>query len=260
MQPWISIATYNERENISSLLTAIHKHLSACHVIVVDDNSPDGTGDLLDTLSQADPRVHVLHRAGKLGFASAHRAGMQYAIEHGAEVVLTMDADFSHDPAVLPALVQCIEEGADVAIGSRYVRGGGTRNWPWHRQMLSKGSNLMTRLLLGLRPHDCTGGFRAYRTSLLQRLRLDLCESEGYSFQEESLLLCALAGARMAETPIIFEDRRAGSSKISRKVILEAITLLFQLAGRRLFQRQALLDKYIITNPSSLPGPGGTQA
>jgi dolichol-phosphate mannosyltransferase len=258
MQPWISIATYNERENIEALLAGIHSHLPEGHVIVVDDNSPDGTGDLVEARSQVEPRVHVLHRAGKLGFASAHRAGMGYALEHGADVVLTMDADFSHDPAVLPALVGCVADGADLAIGSRYIPGGGTRNWPWHRQALSRGSNAMTRLLLGLRAHDCTGGFRAYKASLLRRIRLDQCESDGYSFQEESLLLCALAGARIAETPIIFEDRRAGSSKISRKVILEAVTLLFQLAWQRIFCRQALMHKYITDAPSSQQG--GTPA
>lgn len=255
MTPWISIATYNERENIEALLVEIHKHLPEGHVIVVDDNSPDGTGELLDALSQQDPRIHVLHRTGKLGYASAHRAGMKYAMEHGADLVLTMDADFSHAPAVLPALVQCIREGADLAIGSRYIPGGGTRNWPWHRRLLSRGSNALARLLLALRVRDCTGGYRAYRTSLLQRIRLDQFESDGYSFLEESLLLCALAGARIAETPIVFEERRAGKSKISRKVIFEAITLLFQLAWRRLFCRKALMDKYLIATP--LPNQGG---
>lgn len=254
MTPWISIATYNERENIEALLTDIHQHLPESHVIVVDDNSPDGTGDLLDARSQTDLHIHVLHRSGKLGYASAHRAGMRYAIEHGADVVLTMDADFSHDPAVLPALVACIAEGADLAIGSRYIPGGGTRNWPWHRQLLSRGSNAMARLLLGLRVHDCTGGYRAYRTSLLQRIRLDQFESDGYSFLEESLLLCALAGARLAETPIIFEERRAGKSKISRKVILEAIALLFKLAWQRLFRRRQLIEQYIVKEPTFTHG------
>jgi dolichol-phosphate mannosyltransferase len=157
-----------------------------------------------------------------------------------------MDADFSHNPACIPALLECIERGADVAIGSRYVPGGGTRNWPWYRQVLSRGSSLLTQLGLGVPVHDCTGGFRAYRASLLQRLRLDKCQSEGYSFQEEALLLCRLAGASFAEIPIIFEDRRAGLSKISRKVILEAMGLLLKLSWRRVFDRRRLAEEFLI--------------
>jgi|WetSurMetagenome_2_1015567.scaffolds.fasta_scaffold280874_2 dolichol-phosphate mannosyltransferase len=244
--PWISVATYNERENIAALLQGIHSQAPQCHVVVTDDNSPDGTGDLLDELAAGDPRVRVIHRPGKLGFASAHRGGMAYALEQGADVVLTMDADFSHDPAAIPALLACIERGADVAIGSRYVRGGGTRNWPWHRRVLSRGSSLLTQLGLGVPVHDCTGGFRAYRASLLKRLRLDKCQSAGYSFQEESLLLCRLAGASFAETPIIFADRRAGLSKISRQVITEAMTLLFRLSWRRVLDRRRLAEEFLM--------------
>ena len=244
--PWISVATYNERDNIAALLQEIHNRAPQCRVVVTDDNSPDGTGDLLDEIAANDPRVHVVHRPGKLGFASAHRGGMAYALEQGADVVLTMDADFSHDPVCIPALLECLERGADVAIGSRYVRGGGTRNWPWHRRVLSRGSSLLTRLGLGVPVCDCTGGFRAYRMSLLKRLRLDKCQSAGYSFQEEALLLCRLAGATFAETPIIFEDRRAGLSKISRQVVLEAIALLFKLSWRRVFDRRRLAEEFLV--------------
>lgn len=251
MNTWVCIATYNEKENITDLLTQICSALRDVHVVVVDDNSPDGTGDILDQLASQDPRIHPIHRQGKLGYASAHRAAMAYALEHGADIVVTMDADFSHDPKYLQALVGLIGAGADLAIGSRYVRGGGTENWPWHRRVLSATANSLARAGLGLGVHDCTGGFRAYRRALLQRLRLDRFQSEGYCFLEEIIVCCHLAGATIRETPIVFVERRAGRSKISRRVIIEAAVMLASLSMRRLFSRERMLADLVLPNTAS---------
>jgi dolichol-phosphate mannosyltransferase len=239
METWICIATYNERDTVGDLLSQIHAWAPQAQVIVVDDNSPDGTGDVLDQLAAADPWVHPIHRSGKLGYASAHRAAMARALEEGAEVVVTMDADFSHDPKHLVDLLKLIEAGANLAIGSRYVPGGGTQAWPWHRRFLSATANSLARIGLGLSVHDCTAGFRAYRAPLLRQLRMESFRSEGYCFLEEILAACARAGADIRETPIIFVERRAGRSKMSRKVILEAAWMLVRLTCRRLFTRKA---------------------
>lgn len=239
MQAWICIATYNERDTIGDLLSQVHAWMPEAQVIVVDDNSPDGTGDLLDQMAAADQWVHPIHRSGKLGYASAHRAAMGRALEEGAEVVVTMDADLSHDPKHLVDLMRLIEEGADLAIGSRYVPGGGTQDWPWHRRFLSAAANSLARVGLGLSVHDCTAGFRAYRAPLLRQLRWEDSRSEGYCFLEEILAACAWGGADIRETPIIFVERRAGRSKMSRKVILEAAWMLVRLICRRLFGRKA---------------------
>jgi len=243
---WVCVGTYNERDNLGRLLEELREHVPEGHAVVVDDNSPDGTGEILDGISERDARVHPIHREGKLGYASAHRTAIAYALKHGAETVVTMDADFSHDPAHIPALLAGIETGADVAIGSRYVAGGRTENWPWYRVALSSTANALARAGLGLSVSDCTSGFRAYRGSLLTRLRLDQLRSEGYSFLEEILVACQLANARMMEVPIVFVERRAGRSKLSRRVILEAAWMLAKLTWRRTFARRAMTRALVI--------------
>lgn len=250
MGSWICVATYNERENVQDLVQRVLAAVAGGSIVIVDDNSPDGTGELLDEMASGDPRVHPIHRPGKMGYASAHRAAISYALEHGADIVITMDADFSHDPKHLPALVELIDAGADLAIGSRYAPGGGTENWPWYRQVLSATANSLARAGLGLKVRDCTGGFRAYRRSLLERVRLDSFKSEGYCFLEEILLCCYLCGADIRETPIIFAERRAGRSKISRKVILEAAVTLAKLSLKRVFARRRIMEQHTLPDLS----------
>jgi dolichol-phosphate mannosyltransferase len=226
--PLIVIGTYNERENVESLAREIHERAPQAHVLFVDDSSPDGTGDLVRALSARDPRVKLLARPGKLGLGSAILDGMRLGLEEGYDPICTMDADFSHHPSYLPAILKGAE-AHDLMIGSRYVPGGGTRNWGLARRVLSRGSNVMSRLMLSVPTRDCTGNYRAYRADLLRRIDRDSIRSSGYSFMEEMLVLCHRAGARIGETPIVFEDRRAGKSKISRKEIVNAMLTLVRL-------------------------------
>ncbi|HJN17076.1 MAG TPA: polyprenol monophosphomannose synthase [Armatimonadota bacterium] len=240
MQHWVCVATYNERENIESLIETIDSHLPGCHVIVVDDESPDGTGDLLDALAAWNDRLHPIRRPGKMGYASAHRTAIAQALASGADVVFTMDADWSHDPKHLPELMEAIEDGADLALGSRYVPGGGTEGWPWPRRVLSATANAVARRGLAVDIRDCTSGLRAYRATLLNNIRFDELSSEGYCFLEEMVMGASLAGAAFAEVPITFVERRAGKSKMSRKVILEAMVVLAKLSWQRRFARESL--------------------
>src|SRR5262245_16671325 len=203
----VSIATYNERENLPDLIAGIHQNLPEADILVVDDNSPDGTGELADQLAAQDRRIHVLHRAGKLGLGTAIMAAMRYAIANQYEYHINMDADFSHHPRYLPALVAGMDQ-SDVMIGSRYVKGGGVVNWPWKRQLSSRGVNMLACALLRLPVRDTSGAYRCYRVSKLAQLDLDAIWSRGYSFQEEILYRCRRAGCRLRETPIVFEDRR----------------------------------------------------
>lgn len=225
----VVVPTYNERENVERLAQEILGALSGASVLVVDDASPDGTGEVVHRLARQDARVSLLPRPGKLGLGSAYLAGFRAAMEGGYEAVVTMDADFSHDPRHLPALLEGLRD-RDVMIGSRYVRGGGIRNWGLLRRILSAGANGLSRLLLRLPARDATSGFRAYRCEALRRLDLLSIRSSGYAFLEEVLFLCHRAGLRIGETPILFVDRRAGRSKISRKEILAAARNLFRLA------------------------------
>lgn len=224
----VSVATYNERENLPALIREVQAVLPDAHVLVIDDNSPDGTGRLADELAATDSRVHVLHRSGKLGLGTAVLAGMRFAIEHGYDFFINMDADFSHHPRYLRALLAGMER-CDVMIGSRYIPGGGTVNWPWSRKLMSAGNNLLVRLLLRLPARDCSGGYRCYRVELLRRTNLDNLLSRGYSFQQEVLYRCRQAGARLGETPIIFEDRRAGSSKVNQREVVRSLSILLWL-------------------------------
>jgi dolichol-phosphate mannosyltransferase len=208
------MATYNERDNLAPLIGAIHGVVPAADVLVTDDNSPDGTGRLADDLAAADPRVHVLHRPGKLGLGTAILAAMRYALDHGYDLFVNMDADFSHHPRYLPALLAAMKR-YDVVIGSRYVPGGGAVDWPWSRRLMSHGVNLVVRLLMRIPARDTSGGYRCYRVAKLRQTDLDGLLSRGYSFQEEVLYRCRKAGCRIGETPILFENRKAGASKVN---------------------------------------------
>jgi len=224
----VAIATYNERDNLRPLIEEIHRFAPHVDVLVIDDNSPDGTGALADELARADPRVHVLHRTGKLGLGSAILAGLRNSIEHSFDIHMTMDADFSHHPRDIPAMIAGMKDH-DIMIGSRYIPGGGTVNWPLSRRMMSWSVNTLCRLLMRLPAKDCSGGFRAYRVALLRKTDFSHMLSKGYSFQEEVLLLCHLEGARIGETPIIFEDRRTGTTKANFKEMVRSTSILVWL-------------------------------
>lgn len=231
-QPAIVIPTYNESENIVRLVTEILALPIGAHVVVVDDNSPDGTGPLVDELAAREPRVHAVHRPAKLGLGTAHIAGIRCAAALGLDPIGTMDADFSHHPRYIPDLLAGLEH-ADVMIGSRYVPGGGTRDFGLHRRLLSRGANAFARTMLGLKAADCTAGFRLYRREVLESIDLDAIFSNGYSFLIEILFLVQSAGWKVGETPILFEDRREGISKISRREIAKAIYTVLRLFSRR---------------------------
>lgn len=221
----VTIATYNEKENIAALLDAILSELDDADVLVIDDNSPDGTGKIADEYALRTPRVKVLHREKKLGLGTATIRALEYAVEHDYDFALNMDADFSHHPKYLPALIAGMKDH-DVMIGSRYVPGGGVVGWNAKRRWMSWAINVYTRLLLGVAARDTSGAFRCYRISKVKEIDFSQIRSQGYSFQEEFLYRCQKVGCRIGETPIIFEDRKAGKSKINKK---EAIAALWQL-------------------------------
>jgi dolichol-phosphate mannosyltransferase len=229
VQTAVVIPTYNEIESIPALVALLKATDRELHVIIVDDNSPDGTGQAAEALRLTDSTVHVLHRAGKLGLGTAYLAGFHHALDLGCQRICSMDADFSHHPRYLPELVS-LAETCDIAIGSRYVAGGGTVGWGVQRQILSRGANLVARTLLRLDAHDCTAGFRCYRREVLETLDLDSVKSSGYSFLVETLYMCQRAGFSVGEVPIIFEDRRQGQSKMSTDEIRRAIATVFRLA------------------------------
>ncbi len=224
----ISIATYNERDNLAALIDQIHEQVPPADVLVVDDNSPDGTGRLAEVLAAADPRVHVLHRPGKLGLGTAILTGMRYAVAHGYDYFVNMDADFSHDPRYLPILLEGMNH-KDVMIGSRYVPGGGVENWPWKRELVSRAVNGLARILLRLSPRDTSGGYRCYRVAKLRSMVFEPLRSRGYSFQQEMLYRCRKAGCRLGETPIVFADRRAGQSKVNLKEVVQSLRVILGL-------------------------------
>jgi dolichol-phosphate mannosyltransferase len=230
----IGIATYKERENLAPLIHEILAVLPDAHILVTDDNSPDGTGQLADELAAADPRIHVNHRPGKLGLGTAILAGMRYAMEHDYAYFMSMDADFSHHPRYLPAMVAGMK-GHDLMLGSRYVLGGGTVNWPWSRRLMSGGVNLLVRFLMRIPARDTSGGFRCYRVDRLRRTDLEHLWSHGYSFQEEVLYRCRKAGSKIGETPIVFEDRRAGSSKVDPREAARSMAVILLLGLQALF-------------------------
>jgi dolichol-phosphate mannosyltransferase len=220
----VVLPTYNERENLSDIAAAITAH--GYRLLVVDDSSPDGTGEIADDLARQSPAISVLHRKSKEGLGPAYRAGFDRALANGAEILIEMDADFSHDPADLPRLVAAIEEGADLAIGSRYVPGGATPDWPWTRRFISKGGNLYARVMLGIPTHDATAGFRAFRDSALRTLPYEQAEASGYGFQVEMAWRAHQAGLKVVEVPISFKDRTRGTSKMGSGIVLEAMRLV----------------------------------
>ena len=234
MRVVICLPTYNERENVERMVRALGEH--GVSVLVIDDNSPDGTGELADGLARELAHVEVLHRGRKEGLGPAYLAGFRRALADGAELILEMDCDFSHDPADVPRLVAAAGE-ADLALGSRYVPGGSVGNWGLLRRAVSAGGSLYARLLLGVGVRDLTGGFKCYRRAVLETIDLDAISSKGYAFQIETTYRALRAGFRIVEVPIAFVDREQGGSKMSRRIVLEAIwkvpaLRLKALAGR----------------------------
>ena len=227
MKTLIIIPTYNELENLRPILNEIFSFAPQTDVLVVDDNSPDGTGKLADEISVENPHVHVLHRAGKLGLGTAYIAGFKYAIAHDYDAAFEMDADFSHDPRYLPDFLKAIEE-ADLVIGSRYIPGGDTPNWSFTRRMISGCGNIFARFMLGIPVHDCTAGYRCYRREVLESIDLDTIQSQGYAFQVELAYRVMRQGFKIVETPIVFMDRRVGKSKMSRAIVIEAFTYVLR--------------------------------
>ena len=229
----VVVPTYNERTNIPLLVPAILLQDPRLEVLIVDDNSPDGTGQLADDLTRADSRVHVLHRPAKAGLGKAYLAGFRWALDHGYDYVFEMDADFSHDPKFLPEFLRAIED-ADLVIGSRYKAGVNVINWPMSRLLLSIGANQYARIVTGLPVDDSTGGFKCFRRRVLESIALDRVKSNGYSFQIEMSFLAWKKGFRLREIPIVFTDRVEGQSKMSKKIVREAIWMVWWLRLRSL--------------------------
>jgi dolichol-phosphate mannosyltransferase len=217
----VCLPTYNELENLESMLRALGD--KSVLVLVIDDNSPDGTGELADRLAAELDYVDVLHRPRKEGLGPAYLAGFRHALAAGAELVLEMDCDFSHDPADVPRLIAAVEAGADLALGSRYVKGGAVRNWGVLRRVVSAGGSFYARVLLGVSVRDLTGGFKCYRRAVLETIDLDAIHSKGYAFQIETTYRALRKGFRVVEVPITFADREVGGSKMSKAIVAEAI-------------------------------------
>jgi dolichol-phosphate mannosyltransferase len=240
----VIVATYNERENIERLVSEILGYCPDCQVLVVDDNSPDGTGEAALAMAARDDRVEVVSRPGKLGLGTAYLAGFRHALERGYTRVVTMDADFSHNPIYLPDILErAATPGVDVVVGSRYVHGGGVVGWGLYRRVLSFGANTFARTVLGLKTHDCTGAYRCYSRSVIEGLSDDPVRSHGYSALIEIMWRCQQGGYRIEEVPITFADRELGQSKVSRGEIFRGITTVLRLRFRP--QRRA--------RPSSAP-------
>jgi dolichol-phosphate mannosyltransferase len=231
----VCLPTYNERENIEPMLRALGD--KGVRVLVIDDNSPDGTGELADRLAEELSYVDVLHRERKEGLGPAYLAGFRHALAGDAELVLEMDCDFSHDPDYVPRLIAAVEDGADLALGSRYVPGGGVRNWGLLRRLISAGGSFYARIILGVMVRDLTGGFKCYRRAVLEAIDLDAVDSKGYAFQIETTYRALRAGFEVVEVPITFADREVGGSKMSKAIVAEAI---WKVPGLRL---KALLGR-----------------
>jgi len=229
MKKYIIIPTYNEAENIEKLVQQIFNlNILELNIIIVDDNSSDGTGQLVDKLTQQYP-LTVIHRQGKLGLGSAYIAGFKKAFELGAEIVFEMDADFSHSPEDLPAMITAINQGYDVIIGSRRIQGGNVEGWNWSRNLQSQAAMLFAKIILNLKTKDLTAGFRCYRVSTLKQINLDKIKSNGYAFQEEMIYLCERKGFKIKEIPVTFVDRQFGQSKLGFKDILEFFITVLRL-------------------------------
>lgn len=234
----VIVPTYDERDNLPRLIAAIHEVVPRVHVLVVDDNSPDGTGQLADAIAARDPRVHVLHRPGKMGLGTAYIQGFRWALEREYRFVFEMDADFSHQPKYLTELLAATAD-ADLVLGCRYMPGGGTEDWTWFRRFVSKGGNLYARTVMGLPFRDLTGGFKCFRRSVLETIDLSAVASKGYAFQIELTYRTHLAGFRIAEVPIVFPDRRVGQSKMSGRIVREAMINVVKLRLSRKLRSQA---------------------
>lgn len=228
------VPTYNEKENIARLVTELRSLPGDVSVLVVDDNSPDGTGALVDTMATSDCGIHAIHRPGKLGLGTAYKAGFAFGLANDFEYICTMDADFSHDPSSLPDLLRAAAGGADLVVGSRYVPGGKLVGWPRFRKLFSAVANRLAHVFLGVAVHDCTAGFRCYRRRLLETIDLDSIFSTGYSFLIEMTFLCQRAGFRIEEVPITFVNRTQGASKISKIEIVKAFYTMIRLRTRAL--------------------------
>jgi dolichol-phosphate mannosyltransferase len=227
MKTLIIIPTYNEKDNLGPLLKEIFSYAPETDILIVDDNSPDGTGEFADEIHQQNSRVNVLHRPDKQGLGTAYISGFKYAIDHGYDAAFEMDADFSHDPRYLPDFLKAIED-ADLVIGSRYIPGGDTPNWSLLRRFISGGGNIFARFMLGIPVHDCTAGYRCYRREVLEDIDLDSILSQGYAFQIELAYRVMRHGFKIVETPIVFMDRRVGKSKMSRKIVIEGFTYVLK--------------------------------
>jgi dolichol-phosphate mannosyltransferase len=222
----VVLPTYNESENIARLLTQLRTVVPDGRLYVVDDNSPDGTGDIAERCAAELGGIEVIHRPGKQGLGSAYRQGFAYVIAQGVDVIVSMDVDFSHDPLSIPAMLAAIDAGSDAVIGSRYVNGGGTKNWPLHRRLLSRWGNLYTGAVLGVKVRDCTSGFRAYRASALAAIAPETTKAEGYAFLSELVVRLSRRGSKISEVPILFIDRENGTSKMSGRIIVESMLLV----------------------------------
>jgi dolichol-phosphate mannosyltransferase len=230
---WVVLPTYNERENLERVAAAILEALPEGSLLVVDDRSPDGTGELADTIAAREPRVAVLHRPAKEGLGVAYRDGFRWVLDRAdTRAVVQMDADFSHDPAELPRLLAPLMANADLVLGTRYMRGGGTVGWPWYRKLISRGGTLFARIVLLLPYHDLTGGFKAWRRELIEAIRLRGTSGSGYGFQIETTWWAHRRGATIVQVPIVFRERVAGASKMSSGIVREAMLLVVRLRWR----------------------------
>lgn len=232
------VPTYNEIDNIERFLRAVRDAMPAADILVVDDNSPDGTGPAAEQAAAELGHIKVLHRPGKLGLGSAYRNGFALALDEGYDVVVSMDVDFSHDPNVIVRLVEAIESGADAVIGSRYVPGGSTADWPLHRRLLSRWGNRYTGFVLGVRVRDCTSGFRAYRSEALRAISPETTTAEGYAFLTELARRLVNQGFAVTEVPIVFRDRERGTSKMSSRIIVESMMLVTRWGAADLIHRR----------------------
>lgn len=241
----VLIPTYNERQNLPIIVTRVRASCPSVDILVLDDNSPDGTGQVADDIAAADPQVHVMHRSGKQGLGAAYKAGFAWAIERGYDAAVEMDADGSHQPEQLPALLAAAEH-ADLVIGSRWIKGGSVVNWPLHRKVISVGGNVYVKAMLGLPVNDATGGYRVYRTSALQTMDLDSVSSAGYGFQVDMTRALVAAGLTAVEVPIEFIERLIGESKMSQDIVKEAfVNVGKQGVAHRRAQVTSLVRKVI---------------
>ncbi len=238
MKPLVVLPTYNEADNVLVVLDLVRKHVPAAEVLVVDDGSPDGTADLAEKWGADNGGVTVMRRTEKAGLGSAYRAGFGWGLTHGFEILIEMDSDLQHDPAMLPALIHAVEDGADLAIGSRYVPGGSVPGWKWSRRLLSQGGNIYAAMVLGLHVRDLTAGFRAYAATALAEIDLGAVKADGYGFQVEMAYAVAGNGGRIVEVPIAFGSRERGTSKMSSYIVVEALAMVTWWALRdRVLQR-----------------------